>query len=95
MPAPSHVYSVSYYEQTLPFYLGRRVDVVNYTGELDFGMRLDHARAISNDDFMARWRNDPDACAVMLLEDYNRFVAAGLPMTMLLKDPRYVLVGRR
>jgi 4-amino-4-deoxy-L-arabinose transferase-like glycosyltransferase len=95
LPAPSHVYSVSYYEQTLPFYLRRTIDVVDYQGELEFGMRLDPARAISLEDFAARWRTDLDACAAMPRADYNRLLAAGLPMTILLQDPRYLLVARR
>ncbi len=95
LPAPSHIYSVSYYEQTLPFYLRRTIDVVDYRGELEFGMRLDPARAISLEDFAARWRTDPDACAVMPRDDYNRLLTTGLPMTILLQDPRYVLVARR
>lgn len=95
LPVPSRIYSVRTYEQTLPFYLGRTLDVVDYQGELEFGMRLDPARAISLEDFVARWRADPDACAIMLRADYDRLLSTGLPMTILMQDPRYVLVARR
>jgi 4-amino-4-deoxy-L-arabinose transferase-like glycosyltransferase len=91
----THVYSVSGYEQTLPFYLGRLVDVVDFRGELDFGMRLAPSRALSMDEFQARWRGDDGAVAVMLRADYERLVAAGLPMSVIERDPHYILVGHR
>jgi hypothetical protein len=95
VPAPSHIYSVSYYEQTLPFYLGRTLDVVDFRGELDFGLGLDPARAISLEEFRKRWLAEPDACAVMGREVYQQLLDAALPMTVIVRDPHYVLVGRQ
>jgi 4-amino-4-deoxy-L-arabinose transferase-like glycosyltransferase len=94
-PTPTHVYSVAYYEQTLPFYLGRTIDVVEFTGELEFGQRLDPARALSMDEFKSRWRGDGGACAIMEHTTYKRLAADGLPMMVINQDPNYILVGRQ
>jgi len=93
-PSPTHVYSVGYYEQTLPFYLRRTIDVVEFTGELEFGLRLDPARVLSMDDFRSRWRADAGAYAVMEHETYRALANGGLPMTIIEQDPNYLLVGR-
>jgi hypothetical protein len=93
IPAPTHVYSVGYYEQTLPFYLRRTIDVAEFTGELEFGLRLDPARALTLDDFKSRWRADPGAYAMMEQETYQALARGGLPMTVLEQDPNYLLVG--
>jgi len=43
---PGHIYSVGYYEQTLPFYLRRTIDIVDYQGELAFGLSLEPGGAL-------------------------------------------------
>lgn len=95
VPAPRHIYSVNYYEQTLPFYLGRTIDLVDFRGELDFGLGLDPARVITLDEFRKRWQGETDACAMMSREAYQRLVDSALPMTVIERDLHYVLVGRQ
>ncbi|HZF15396.1 MAG TPA: phospholipid carrier-dependent glycosyltransferase [Steroidobacteraceae bacterium] len=94
-PPPTHVYSVGYYEQTLPFYLGRTIEIVDFRGELDFGLRLDPSRAFSLENFRQRWQAEPDSCAIMQGSTYDSLAASGLPMTVIKRDPRYVLVARQ
>jgi 4-amino-4-deoxy-L-arabinose transferase-like glycosyltransferase len=94
-PAPTHIYNVAYYEQTLPFYLGRTVELVDFRGELDFGLRLEPSRALSLQDFTARWRADSGACALMPRSQYQALSTTGLPMTTVELDPRLALVCRQ
>jgi 4-amino-4-deoxy-L-arabinose transferase-like glycosyltransferase len=95
VPSPTHVYSVGYYEQTLPFYLGHTIEIVDYRGELDFGLGLDPSRAFSLDSFRERWQAEPDSCAVMPVRTYDSLAGGGLPMKMIARDPHYVLVARQ
>jgi 4-amino-4-deoxy-L-arabinose transferase-like glycosyltransferase len=94
-PAPTHIYNVAYYEQTLPFYLRRTVELVDFRGELDFGLRLEPSRALSLEDFDRRWRAEPGACAIMPRQQYQAYLTGGLPMTTVELDPRYALVCRQ
>ncbi len=95
VPPPTHVYSVGYYEQTLPFYLGHTVEVVDFRGELDFGLRLDPSRAFTLDYFRKRWQAEADSCAVMPGRTYDALAGTGLPMKVIRRDLRYVLVARQ
>jgi 4-amino-4-deoxy-L-arabinose transferase-like glycosyltransferase len=94
-PAPTHIYNVAYYEQTLPFYLRRTVELVDFRGELDFGLRLEPSRALSLQDFTVRWRAESGACALMARSQYQALSNMGLPMTTLKLDPRLALVCRQ
>jgi 4-amino-4-deoxy-L-arabinose transferase-like glycosyltransferase len=91
-PPPGHIYSVGYYEQTLPFYLRRTIDVVDYRGELAFGLSAEPWRAISLEEFERRWRTEPDAFAVVERARLDR-LAASVSLEVIARDPRYVLVG--
>ena len=87
------MYSVGYYEQTLPFYLHRTIDVVDYRGELDFGLGQDPWRAISLEAFRTRWRDEADACAILPRQVFQKLLPT-LPMTILDDNARFILVAR-
>jgi len=90
------IYSVATYDQTLPFYWRRTVDLVSYRGELNYGLRLDPGREIPTiAGFVARWRPSVRACAVMPAGLYERLRARGVPMRELGHDAHRVLVSRR
>lgn len=92
-PPPGHVYSVGYYEQTLPFYLRRTIDVVGYRGELAFGLTEEPWRALSLEDFARRWRTEADAYAIVETDNLGH-LAALVPLEVIMRDPRYALVRR-
>jgi 4-amino-4-deoxy-L-arabinose transferase-like glycosyltransferase len=55
----THVYSVGIYEQSLTFYLGRPVTLVDYEDEFAFGLRQEPALWIpSLDGFVNQWTRD-------------------------------------
>ncbi|MDE2305421.1 MAG: phospholipid carrier-dependent glycosyltransferase [Gammaproteobacteria bacterium] len=90
------IYSVATYDQTLPFYWRRTIDLVSYRGELDFGLRRDPGREIPTiSEFVARWMASGRACAVMETGLYEYLVSRGLPMRELGRDGHRVLVSRR
>ena len=86
-------YSVRFYDQTLPFYLKRTVTLVDYADEMEFGItREPHKVVPTLDEFMARWAADRAPSAVMGPDTFDVLSRAGLPMRVIWKDPRRVLV---
>ncbi len=89
------------YDQTLPFYLGRTVALVNYRGELDYGL-LHPAAADADaqigygsiDQFLDHWSSADKAYAVMDTEMVDPMSARGMPMRILGRDAQRVLVAR-
>jgi hypothetical protein len=79
--ANTRIYCVEDYPQTLTFYLQRTCTVVHYRGELDFGIEQEPWRWIDSvDSFVAQWRRDGDALAVLERSTYEKLLAAGVPM---------------
>jgi 4-amino-4-deoxy-L-arabinose transferase-like glycosyltransferase len=96
VPPGAPVYSVQTYDQTLPFYWHRAVELVAYRGELDYGLRYDpQAELPSLAEFMARWNEAPSAYAVMEKKTFAKLAAQGVPMRELARDANRVLVARR
>jgi 4-amino-4-deoxy-L-arabinose transferase-like glycosyltransferase len=88
-------YSISMYEQTLPFYLQRTVTLVDYRDELGFGLDQEPERGVATlEEFTRRWRADVDAFAVMKPETYDSLQDAGLPMTLVARDTRRIIVRK-
>jgi 4-amino-4-deoxy-L-arabinose transferase-like glycosyltransferase len=88
-------YSVSMYEQTLPYYLQRTVTLVNYRDELSFGLDQEPQLGIpAVADFVLRWRAGGDAFAVMKPDTYKELTASGLPMTVVAKGLRRIVVRK-
>jgi 4-amino-4-deoxy-L-arabinose transferase-like glycosyltransferase len=93
----ARVYSVHTYEQSLPFYLGRSVVLVDYRDEFAFGLGQDPARGYPTiPEFSRAWHAEGEAYAVMPARSFEQFVAAGVPMREIERyASRLVLVGRR
>jgi 4-amino-4-deoxy-L-arabinose transferase-like glycosyltransferase len=84
VPGDTPMFSVQTYDQTLPFYLGRTMTLVDYRGELAYG--IDHAPQLAIDSLAAfeqRWRELPAAAAVMPTATYQELANRGLPMRVL------------
>ncbi|MBI1395010.1 MAG: phospholipid carrier-dependent glycosyltransferase [Betaproteobacteria bacterium] len=89
------LYSVRTYDQTLPFYLGRTVTLVAFEDEMAFGLGREPDLGIPDiGTFATRWRAATCAYAFMEPGTYDELVAAGLPMTVMERDTRRVLVSR-
>jgi 4-amino-4-deoxy-L-arabinose transferase-like glycosyltransferase len=91
----TRVYSVSHYEQSVPFYIGRTMTLVNYVDEFELGQKAEPGRHIPTVwAFRADWLRDGDAIAIMQPGIYEVLKTEGLPMKLLHEDPRRVLVRK-
>ncbi|MBF0176655.1 MAG: glycosyltransferase family 39 protein [Magnetococcales bacterium] len=90
------VYSIECFHHSLPYYLGRPVDLVGYRGELEFGIDQEPQRWIADKEtFFQRWRETPGALAVFHRHDFPYQQARrDLPMRVLYEDPYRVAVVR-
>lgn len=93
--ADAPVYTLQHHDQTLPFYLGRPVILVEWVDEFATGLRIEPDRRVpSLAVFEQRWRAEPGAVAVMRPERHAEFERDGLPMTLLYRDAQRVVVLR-
>lgn len=91
----TRLFSVGDYDQTLPFYLGRHLTLVDYRGELDFGLSQEPELAIDNLEAFARtWRQQPAAIAVMTPKLYTELQQQGLPMQFITQQAKLVAVSK-
>ena len=91
----TRLYSVRIYDQTVPFYLGRTLTLVDYVDEFETGLRAEPARHLPTvAEFEAQWRLPGDALAIMHPDTYLSLRSGGLPMQVLHEDPRRVLVRK-
>jgi 4-amino-4-deoxy-L-arabinose transferase-like glycosyltransferase len=94
-PPKPPFYSVGMLDQSVAFYLGRPVTLVAYKGELADGVAAEPEKYIEHmSAFEARWRALDEAYAVMSPATYRELADAGLPMTLMVSDPRRVFVAR-
>lgn len=89
-------YSIQMYDQTLPFYLERPVTLVQYINEFALGLDAEPQKGILRvEDWQRRWVELAGGYALMAPTDYERFTKKGLPMRVLARDPRRVIVSRQ
>jgi 4-amino-4-deoxy-L-arabinose transferase-like glycosyltransferase len=89
------LYSIGQYRETLSPYLERTLTVVEFEGELQFGLLAEAGKNhLSPADFVARWQASSDAVAFFgpkLWESYRR---QGLPGRVIAADNSTVAVSR-
>ncbi len=96
LSADTPVFSVAMYDQTLPFYLDRNVTLVAWTDEFAFGQGRDPARWLPTvDEFALRWRALDEGAAMIRANVWASLSASGLPMHVVYRDARRVVVLRR
>jgi 4-amino-4-deoxy-L-arabinose transferase-like glycosyltransferase len=95
--ADTIVYSVGLYPQSLPFYLGRPLQLAITTSELEMGIDQEPDQWIPDmQSFRARWLQEKEqSVAVLRLEDYQRLKSDGFPMVLIYKDTKKAAVRRR
>jgi 4-amino-4-deoxy-L-arabinose transferase-like glycosyltransferase len=86
-------YSVRFYDHTLPFYLKRTFTLVDYADEMAFGIGQEPHKVVPTlDEFVKRWDTDRAPSAVMGNDTFELLAKRGVPMRVIWKDPRRVLV---
>jgi 4-amino-4-deoxy-L-arabinose transferase-like glycosyltransferase len=92
------VYAFHCYPQTLPVYLGRRIGIVDYRGELAFGIAhlppQERARRFpSSEQFRPAWTSGRTVYLVMENEDLPRMQTGGLsPGPILMRQEKFLLM---
>ena len=77
------------------FYQKRRLTLVNYRSELDFGLRHEPELAIDTiEEFVRVWRNETNAIALMPPALYAELLHQGLPMLLLTQQHELVAVSK-
>jgi hypothetical protein len=93
--AQTDLYSVGQYRETISPYLQRTLTVVQFTGELEFGMNAEPGRQVASpEEFVSRWSASHDAVAFFgpgLWDEYRR---QGLPGRVIAADFYTVAVSR-
>lgn len=88
-------FSVNIYDQSLPYYLKRSVTMVFYKDELGMGIEQEPQKFIGDKKiFVQRWQAAPDAWALMDPDTYRNFSKEGLPMRLVTKDSRRIIVRK-
>jgi 4-amino-4-deoxy-L-arabinose transferase-like glycosyltransferase len=88
-------YSVSMYEQTLPFYIKHTVRLVNFQDELAFGIMQEPNRYLPDvTDFIREWNGEKEALAIMPAALYAQLQGAGIAMRIIYADAQYTVVSK-
>ena len=88
-------YSVNTYDQSLQFYLRRSTTMVVYKDELGFGIEQEPQKFIADfTQFEQRWNADREALALMSPDAYEMFSAKALPMRLVARDTRRIVVAK-
>jgi len=91
----TRVYSVGYYDQTVPFYLGRTVTLVAYRDEFSTGLDQEPQLAIPTlEAFEADWVRPGEAMAIIHPDLHEKLSHRGLAMKLLHRDEPRILVSK-
>jgi 4-amino-4-deoxy-L-arabinose transferase-like glycosyltransferase len=94
----TRIYSVGTYEQSMTFYLGRTVTLVDYWDEFTFGLQQQPELSIPKvEGFIAEWNaaraRGVKALAIVASEDVEKFQARGLPLRVVARDSRRAVIA--
>ena len=93
IPEKVNFYSVRLLDHTVPFYLGRTMIMVQSPDELEFGVNQEPDLWVPTmDAFIARWKEDQSAYAIMVPEVFAELQGLNLPMQEVGRDSRRVIV---
>lgn len=95
VPADVPFFSVDTYDQTLQFYLKRTTTMVAYRDELGFGISQEPEKFIPDiAGFERAWNAAPVAWALMAPSLWQEMQKKGLPMIVVIRDTRRVIVRK-
>ena len=91
------LYAVNIYEQSIPFYLGHTLTLVAFADEMQFGVDQEPQLWIpTREEFVRRWNEahatGKKALAIMHPDAFADLQEGGLPMRVIARDPRRVIV---
>lgn len=94
LDASMPLYGVRLLDHTLPFYLRHALTLVEFPGELEFGLAQEPQKWLPTvDAFVREWTSGRRALAVMSHPTYDELRARRLPMVVVGEDARRVVVA--
>lgn len=95
LPPDTPFYSVGVLDHTLPFYVRHTMTMVAVTDELKFGIEEEPQKWIPTiAEWKERWKADRYALALIPTKTFDELSAQGLPMQVIARDARRVVVER-
>ncbi|KWF56705.1 glycosyltransferase family 39 protein [Burkholderia pseudomultivorans] len=95
LPPDTPFYSIEMLDHTFPFYVGHTTIMVQRQDELAFGISVEPNKWIPTvDEWIARWKQDTHALAIMAPGQYDTLVRQGVPMRVIARDNRRVIVEK-
>ena len=95
LPPDTPFYAVGVLDHTMPFYLRHTMIIVENPDELAFGVQQEPAKWVPTlAAWSIRWQQDRTALALMTPATYDRFAAQHLPMQVIARDERRVIVAK-
>ncbi|WP_321809166.1 MULTISPECIES: glycosyltransferase family 39 protein [unclassified Burkholderia] len=95
LPPDTPFYSIEMLDHTFPFYMGHTTIMVQRQDELAFGISVEPDKWIPTvDQWMERWKQDTHALAIMPPGQYDTLVRQGVPMRVIARDNRRVIVEK-
>ncbi|HEV3423620.1 MAG TPA: glycosyltransferase family 39 protein [Paraburkholderia sp.] len=95
LPPDTPFYSVGVLDHTLPFYVGHTMIMVEHADELAFGVSVEPQKWVPTvAEWLQRWNADRTALALMSPGRYNELLAQHVPMQVVARDSRRVVVEK-
>jgi 4-amino-4-deoxy-L-arabinose transferase-like glycosyltransferase len=95
LPPDTPFYSIAKLDHTMPFYLGHTMIMVQEADELTFGVNAEPQKWIpSIDEWVRRWDADRYGLALMPPARYDELAARHVPMQVIARDARRVIVEK-
>lgn len=91
----ARLFSVRTYDQTLPYYLKRTIELVAFQGEFAYGLSQEPWLSLPDiPSFEQAWRSEPSPLAIMETQTYTQLAKNGLPMQIIARGPGQIAVRR-
>ena len=95
LPPDTSFYSIEMLDHTFPFYVGHTTIMVHRQDELAFGISVEPNKWVPTvDEWIARWKQDTHALAIMPPGEYDALVKQQVPMRVIARDNRRVIVEK-
>ena len=90
------IYAIDRYQYSLNYYLKRKITVVAYKGNMEFGIGREPGDWIEYEaDFMPLWLASNQALAILEQKTYTQWLQKHVPMKVIYQDPRRIVVAKK
>jgi 4-amino-4-deoxy-L-arabinose transferase-like glycosyltransferase len=90
----TELFSIGQYRETISPYLQRTLSLVDFTGELEFGLSQEPSKALSETDFLTHWNASRNAVVFLGPHQLSAWRERGLQGRVIASDESTVAVSR-